>query len=125
MQGPEADLQLLTRAALDVGPIALRFWRNDPQAWDKAGDAGPVTEADLAVNDALLARLSAARPGYGWLSEESEANPERLDAEHCFIIDPIDGTRAFIDGQEGFAIRWPWRGATASPRRSCTCPRWT
>ena len=103
MQGPEADLQLLTQAALDVGPIALRFWRNDPQAWDKAGDAGPVTEADLAVNDALLARLSAARPDYGWLSEESEANPERLDAEHCFIIDPIDGTRAFIDGQEGFA----------------------
>ena len=103
MPGPEADLALLAEAAEEAGRIALRFWRNDPQAWDKAGDAGPVTEADLAVNDALLARLSAARPDYGWLSEESEANPERLDAAHCFIIDPIDGTRAFIDGQDGFA----------------------
>ncbi|WP_339819092.1 3'(2'),5'-bisphosphate nucleotidase CysQ [uncultured Paracoccus sp.] len=103
MPGAEADLDLLTAAARDAGRIALRFWRRDPQAWDKGGGAGPVTEADLAVNDALHATLTAARPDYGWLSEESEADPARLDAEHCFIIDPIDGTRAFIDGQDGFS----------------------
>lgn len=103
MPAPEEDLALLSEAARAAGRIAVRYWRKDPQAWDKGGDAGPVTEADLAVNDALQARLTTARPGYGWLSEESEADPSRLDAEHCFIIDPIDGTRAFIDGQEGFS----------------------
>ena len=103
MPGAEDDLALLLAAAEEAGRIALRFWRRDPQAWDKGGGAGPVTEADLAVNDALQAMLMAARPDYGWLSEESEADPARLDAARCFIIDPIDGTRAFIDGQEGFS----------------------
>lgn len=65
MPGAEADLDLLTAAARDAGRIALRFWRRDPQAWDKGGGAGPVTEADLAVNDALHATLTAARPDYG------------------------------------------------------------
>ncbi|WP_246053512.1 3'(2'),5'-bisphosphate nucleotidase CysQ [Paracoccus hibiscisoli] len=103
LQGAQADLDLLTAAARGAGQIALRYWRRDPQVWDKADNAGPVTEADLAVNDALQAHLMGARPAYGWLSEESEADPSRQDAQHCFIIDPIDGTRAFIDGQEGFA----------------------
>lgn len=103
MPGPEADLDLLLRAARAAGPIALSFWRADPVAWDKPGDAGPVTEADLAVNDALQDMLTTARPDYGWLSEESEADASRLDARRCFIIDPIDGTRAFIAGQQGFA----------------------
>lgn len=103
MQAPSDDLDLLIRAAQEAGQIALRFWRRDPVAWDKGGGAGPVTEADLAVNDAMLAMLTGARPGYGWLSEESEADPARLDAQRCFIVDPIDGTRAFIDGQDGFS----------------------
>ncbi len=103
MQEPEADLELLEQAARHAGQIALGFWRNDMRSWDKADDAGPVSEADLAVNDMLRDMLTAARPDYGWLSEESEADPSRLDARHCFIIDPIDGTRAFIAGQEGFS----------------------
>ena len=103
MPGPEDDLALLVKAARQVGPIALSFWKAEPKAWDKPDDAGPVTEADLAVNDALQTMLTGARPDYGWLSEESEADASRLDARHCFIIDPIDGTRAFIAGQAGFA----------------------
>ena len=103
MPAPEDDLTLLIDAARQAGDIARRFWRGDLQSWDKDGDAGPVSEADLAVNDHLHALLGAARPDYGWLSEESEQDPSRLDARHCFIIDPIDGTRAFIAGQEGFS----------------------
>ncbi|MFV0292073.1 MAG: 3'(2'),5'-bisphosphate nucleotidase CysQ [Paracoccus sp. (in: a-proteobacteria)] len=97
------DLNLLLEAARDAGKIARSFWRQTPQVWEKDAGAGPVTEADLAVNDFLTERLLDARPDYGWLSEESTDNPARLDARHCFIIDPIDGTRAFIDGQEGFS----------------------
>jgi len=103
LPGPEADLALLADAARQAGPIALRYWRQQPQSWEKPDGAGPVTEADLAVNETLETILRRARPDYGWLSEESEADPSRLDASHCFIIDPIDGTRAFIAGQEGFA----------------------
>lgn len=103
MQAPEEDMELLRKAARHAGEIALRYWRREPEAWEKADGAGPVTEADLAVNVALQEMLMGARPNYGWLSEESEADPARMDAQRCFIIDPIDGTRAFIDGQEGFS----------------------
>ena len=97
------DLALLTDAARAAGEIALRFWRKSPEAWEKDEGAGPVTEADLAVNAMLLAELGAARQDYGWLSEETPDNGSRLRAERVFIIDPIDGTRAFIDGTPDFA----------------------
>ncbi|WP_134724803.1 inositol monophosphatase family protein [Paracoccus luteus] len=101
---PGTDLTLLVQAAEAAGEVALRFWRGELKSWDKGGGAGPVSEADLAVNAALEQRLRGARPDYGWLSEESADDPSRLDAERCFIVDPIDGTRAFIAGQEGFAV---------------------
>lgn len=103
MPGPEDDVALLTAAAQEAGEIARRYWRQEPATWEKEAGAGPVTEADLAVNDHLMTTLLGARPDYGWLSEESPDDPARLDAAHCFIIDPIDGTRAFIDGQDGFS----------------------
>ncbi|MGB3280066.1 MAG: inositol monophosphatase family protein, partial [Pseudorhodobacter sp.] len=106
MPGPDelnADLDLLVSAALEAGSIALRYFKREPQTWEKGDGAGPVTEADLAVNTMLAQRLRAARPGYGWLSEETPDNTARLAARRVFIIDPIDGTRAFIDGQDSFA----------------------
>lgn len=96
------DLSLLTEVARAAGAVALRFWRNAPKSWEK-GDQGPVTEADLAVNDLMHGMLRRARPDYGWLSEESPDGAARLDCEHVFIIDPIDGTRAFIAGEKHFA----------------------
>ncbi len=97
------DLALLTDAAAEAGRIAMRYWKQAPKAWDKDDGAGPVTEADLAVNDMLHARLRAARPAYGWLSEETPDTPDRLSRARVFIIDPIDGTRAFIAGEAAFA----------------------
>lgn len=100
---PERDLYLISKAARAGGAVAMRFWKADPQVWEKPG-LGPVTEADLAVNDLLSSALRAARPGYGWLSEESTDSDARQDCKHVFIIDPIDGTRAFIAGERHFAI---------------------
>jgi len=102
--GPQ-DLALLTEAARGAGKIAARHFRQCPKVWDKGDGQGPVTEADLEVNDFLHATLTAARADYGWLSEESDPlnATARLHAEATFVIDPIDGTRAFIDGQNGFA----------------------
>lgn len=99
---PGSDLALLTEAAREAGQIARRFWRREVKAWDKGGGQGPVTEADLAINEMLLARLGAARPEYGVLSEESPDGAGRLDTERQFVLDPIDGTRAFIAGEDTF-----------------------
>lgn len=100
---PGSDLDLLTDAAQQAGEIAMRYWKRSPEAWEKEGGAGPVTVADLAVNDMLVSELRLARPDYGWLSEETPDTTDRLAAERCFIIDPIDGTRAFMDGTPDFA----------------------
>ena len=97
-----ADLELLETAAREAGEIARRYWREDPQVWDKGGD-DPVSEADFAVDKHLHQRLLGARPDYGWVSEETEDNPERLSAERVFIVDPIDGTRSFVAGEQTWA----------------------
>jgi myo-inositol-1(or 4)-monophosphatase len=99
---PGRDLDLLTHAALEAGKIALGFWKRDPQVWDKGGS--PVSEADLAVNDMLIGQLGGARPDYGWLSEETADGPARLDCTRVFIVDPIDGTRSFLAGEDTFAV---------------------
>jgi myo-inositol-1(or 4)-monophosphatase len=97
------DLALLVAAARKAGDVALRFWKQSPEIWDKGDGQGPVTEADLAVNQLLSAELRNARPDYGWLSEESPDDLDRLNRDRTFIIDPIDGTRAFIAGEDTFA----------------------
>lgn len=101
---PENDLALLTAAAAEAGEIALRYWRRDQSVWEKSAGAGPVSEADLAVDAHLRSRLLAARPDYGWLSEETEDGPQRLSARRVFVVDPIDGTRAFLAHQRSWAI---------------------
>lgn len=100
---PASDTRLLHEAALVAGEITLKHFRTGVKTYTK-GDDSPVTAADLEVNEMLVDRLPGARPGYGWLSEESEDNAARLDAERVFIVDPIDGTRSFIAGEEGFSI---------------------
>jgi len=97
------DLQLLIDAAHASGDIARKYFNAAPEVWDKAGNAGPVTEADLAIDKMLNADLLSARNDYGWLSEETEDSRARLSHDHVFIIDPIDGTRAFIAGERHFS----------------------
>ncbi|WP_372990598.1 3'(2'),5'-bisphosphate nucleotidase CysQ [Sulfitobacter sp.] len=97
---PARDLDLLIDCARKAGQIAMGFSGQTAKRWDKADGAGPVTEADLAVNAMLHADLTSARPDFGWLSEESEDSAKRLGQSEVFIIDPIDGTRSFIEGSD-------------------------
>lgn len=97
------DLDLLIDAAHEAGAIAMHHWKRAPQVWDKPEDAGPVTEADLEVDAMLRTGLCAARPDYGWLSEETPDSADRLGTDRQFIVDPIDGTRAFIKGEPSFS----------------------
>lgn len=99
----EDDLALIAAAARVGGEIAMRFFRQKPEVWMKPGES-PVSEADIAVDTYLRDTLRAARPGYGWLSEETVDTPERLGAARLFVVDPIDGTRAYIDGRETWCV---------------------
>lgn len=99
----DADLVLLREAAREAGRIAMRYFRRDPDVWMKAGDS-PVTEADLAVDNFLRDSLTAARPDHGWLSEETADDLSRLHARRTFVVDPIDGTRAFVDGRDTWCV---------------------
>ncbi len=100
----KADLKLLITAAREAGAIARDFFnKGNAKTWDKS-DNHPVTEADIAVNDYLIKVLQTARPDYGWLSEETIDDASRHTAARSFVVDPIDGTRAFIDGKPHFTI---------------------
>ena len=101
---PEADRRLLEAAARAAGETALGFLARPNPVREKPGGHGPVSEADLAVDRQLRGMLLAARPDYGWLSEESEDGPGRLAARRVFVVDPIDGTRAFLGGQKAWAL---------------------
>jgi myo-inositol-1(or 4)-monophosphatase len=99
----EADLALLSEAAAEAGRIAMRYFRKEPKVSWKAG-MSPVTEADLHADKYLRETLLAARPDYGWLSEETEDDPARLSKKRTFVVDPIDGTKAFIDGRDVWCV---------------------
>ncbi len=97
------DLSLLIEAAREAGAILRAHFDRGARAWEKPDAGGPVTEADMAANEALHSRLTAARPGYGWLSEEGPEDPARHRASRAFVVDPLDGTRAFIEGDHSWA----------------------
>jgi len=99
----EDDLELLRATAVAAGIIASGYFRRDIKSWTK-GNSSPVSEADILVDRYLAASLLTARPAYGWLSEETADNPSRLDCERVFIVDPIDGTRAFLRGEDYWTV---------------------
>jgi len=88
-------------ALREAGQIALKYFRGPIKSWTKGHDS-PVSEADIAVDEFLRARLS--REGFGWLSEESQDDRIRLSAERLFIVDPIDGTRSYLAGRTDWSI---------------------
>jgi len=97
----------LAEAAREAGALALGFFRpgaaTSAQIETKVGGS-PVTEADLAANALLRRRLGEAFPEAGWLSEETADDAERLARRMLVIVDPIDGTRAFVTGDRRWAV---------------------
>ena len=87
----------------EASALALRQWRTDFVRWEKSpGD--PVCAVDLEVNALLRDRLSALLPDAGWLSEETADNAARLGCTRLWVVDPIDGTRDYIRGRDGWAV---------------------
>jgi myo-inositol-1(or 4)-monophosphatase len=92
----------LAAAVREAGALALKTFRGELRSWTK-GSSSPVSEADLAVDALLRERLLAIREA-GWLSEESEDDATRLHHQDVWVVDPIDGTRAYLAGLADWSI---------------------
>lgn len=107
MPAPDAkdatDLALLEEKVREAGHIARRYFGGSFKHWDKS-KGNPVSEADLEIDSFLHNQLRSSRPAYAWLSEETTDDRSRFDAESCFMVDPIDGTVAFLKGRPHFTI---------------------
>jgi myo-inositol-1(or 4)-monophosphatase len=99
----DADLALIAEAAREAGHLAMEWLAKGAKQWEKSPN-NPVTEADIACNDLLSRKLRAARPGYGWLSEETKDSVADRLQRRVFVVDPLDGTLAFIRGESGFCV---------------------
>lgn len=118
------DLALMVEASRLAADIAMSHFRQDPEVWYKNEGRSPVSEADIAIDELLKKVLLAARPDYGWLSEEAEDTEHRLAYSRVFIIDPIDGTRAYVAGRPDWCVSVglvedgkPVAGVLAAPAR--------
>ena len=99
----QRDSALLVAAVREAGALGLSLFRTELKNWIK-GASSPVSDADIAVNDLLEARLRSATPDYGWLSEESADDSSRLGKHLVWIVDPIDGTRGYLAGKEDWCV---------------------
>ena len=94
----------LEAAIREAGEIARVTAGRSFEHWTKGKERSPVSEADIAVNDFLRERLARLLPDAGWLSEETEDDPAARAKPLTWIVDPIDGTRAFIQGRPDWTL---------------------
>lgn len=97
------DLALIEQAARAAGEVALAARQRGLTTVTKS-DGTPVTNADMEVDALLRDALTAARPDYGWLSEETADDPARLERRRLFVVDPIDGTRSYLKDKPWWAV---------------------
>src|SRR5690348_5122571 len=93
----------LEAAVRKAGALALSMFGKPIKTWTKGPAASPVCDADIAV-DALLRECLTAQADAAWLSEETADDPARLTAQYVWVVDPIDGTRAYIAGEPDWAV---------------------
>ena len=99
----EPELEAALAAARDAAAILRDHYARETKSWEKSED-NPVTHADLASDRAIQRRLRAAFPGDALLSEETLSDPARLENPRVWIVDPLDGTKEFIQRIPEFAV---------------------
>src|ERR1700684_942864 len=100
----QQQAQRLVEAVREAGALALSMFKTPLKNWTKGEALSPVSDADIAVDVLLRERLTGDGATIGWLSKESVDDPVRLDARYVWIVDPIDGTRAYIAGLPDWAV---------------------
>jgi myo-inositol-1(or 4)-monophosphatase len=102
--GLERELGLARQAALAAGAILRRHWNERSYKVGFKGRGNPVTSADLEADRAIRKILAAGFLDYGWLSEETADDKSRLSARRVWIVDPLDGTKEFINRVPEFCV---------------------
>jgi myo-inositol-1(or 4)-monophosphatase len=92
----QEDLNRIREALLAAAAVIRPFTPGAVEYDEKSSRGDPVTAADLAADEVL--REILPRSGEGWLSEETADSPERLDRHRVWVVDPLDGTREFVEG---------------------------
>ena len=90
-------------AAKEAGSIVMRLFKGKFDVHEKSKN-NPVTSADLAANRKIREIILGRFPEDGWLSEEDKDNAHRLNLSRVWVVDPIDGTKEFIEGVPQFAV---------------------
>ena len=98
-----SELKLAKNAAIEAGKIINNYYQADYEIKEK-GNHNPVTTADHAADSYLKNILLETRREYGWLSEETIDSHERINKERIWIVDPLDGTKEFIEGIPNFVV---------------------
>ena len=96
-------LNIAKEAAIEAGGIILNYYKADYEIQEK-GHHNPVTTADREADTKLKEILLEERPNYGWLSEETVDSLDRLEKKRVWVVDPLDGTKEFIEGVPNFVI---------------------
>ena len=99
----KTNLHLAKDAAIEAGALIMNYYKADYEIRDKSYH-NPVTTADHAADSYLKKVLMEARPDYGWLSEETVDSPKRLEKNRVWVVDPLDGTKEFIEGVPNFVV---------------------
>jgi len=100
----EKELEIAKRLALEAGSVLMKYYQPGV-AVDWKGPGDPVTAADREASALIVANLSREFPQHAVLSEEEIENPNRLERSHVWMIDPMDGTREFIEYRGEFAVQ--------------------
>ena len=99
----DEELNTAERAAREAGRIIKKLFKGKFDVHEKSKN-NPVTTADLEANRKIREILQGRFPEDGWLSEEDGDDSRRLASSRVWIIDPIDGTKEFIEGVPQFAV---------------------
>jgi 3'(2'), 5'-bisphosphate nucleotidase len=100
----ERELAVAERLAREAGAIAMTYFRGDALAVERKQHDEPVTIADKESSRAIVSGLTAAFPDDVVISEENADDLRRLEIDRVWYVDPIDGTKDFIKGRDGFSV---------------------
>lgn len=96
-------LETIKKLSVTAGEEILKHYKKEILIEYKE-DKSPVTKADKIANDIITSGLNATFPEMGILAEESADHLSRLEKRYCFIVDPLDGTKEFIRGNDEFTV---------------------
>ncbi|MBH51088.1 MAG: hypothetical protein CMG70_03865 [Candidatus Marinimicrobia bacterium] len=104
MESLQSDYLLAKEAAIEAGKIIMKYFQTTSYDVKEKSINNPVTTADYEANQIIEEILFKENSGYGWLSEETVDSDIRLKKDYVWVVDPIDGTKEFIEGIPQFSI---------------------